>query len=307
MDRLSTLKVFVSAVDAGSISRAARRHGLSTTSASRRLMELEHELGVRLLDRTTRYVAPTEAGRRLRDRVAPLVAGLDLAIREAGEDPHAPSGTLRILARRSFAMLHIAPLLPEFIAAHPRVAVDLHLTETVEIAPGEEVDLVIRLGAPGEKTLVSHKLASGRRILAGSPDYLARAGMPAGIEELAAHDCLTYRRAEAEPVWVFEMPSGRRELAVRGPLRATNGEVLREAAIAGLGLVLLPAWLISDDVAAGRLVRCLQQITAWPSGFNREIVAVHRRIDPLPAKIAAFLAHLAGRRFEGNLSEDLPA
>ena len=306
MDRLSTLKVFVSAVDAGSISEAARRHGLSTTSASRRLMELEQELGVRLLDRTTRYVAPTEAGRRLRDRVAPLVAGLDLAIREAGEDPHAPSGTLRILARRSFAMLHIAPLLPEFIAAHPRVAVDLQLTETVEIAPGEEVDLAIRLGTPGEKTLVSHMLASGRRILAASPDYLARAGTPASIEDLAAHDCLTYRRAETEPVWVFETPSGRRELAVRGRLRATNGEVLREAAIAGLGLVLLPAWLISDDVAAGRLVPCLQQITAWPSGFNREIVTVHRRIDPLPAKIAAFLAHLAGRRFEGPFPDDRP-
>ena len=232
--------------------------------------------------------------------VAPLIAGLDLALREAGEDPRAPSGMLRILARRSFAMLHIAPLLPGFLAEHPRLVVDLQLTETVEIAPGEDVDLVIRLGAPGEKTLVSHVLASGRRILAASPEYLARMGTPGEIENLAAHDCLTYRRAEAEPAWVFETPSGRRELAVRGPLRATNGEVLREAAIAGLGLVLLPSWMISDDVAAGRLVPCLQEVTAWPSGFNREIVAVHRRIDPLPAKIAAFLAHLAGRAVRGR-------
>jgi DNA-binding transcriptional LysR family regulator len=302
IDRLSTLKVFVSAVDAGSISRAAHRHGLSTTSASRRLMELEQELGVRLLDRTTRYVAPTEAGRRLRDRVAPLVAGVELALREVGEDLHLPSGTLRILARRSFAMLHIAPLLPKFLAAHPNVAVDLQLTEAVEIVPGEDVDLVVRLGAPVEKTLVSHRLASGRRILAASPDYLARAGMPAEVEDVGAHDCLTYRRAETGPVWIFETPAGLRELQVRGPLRATNGEVLREAAVAGLGLILLPAWMIASDIAAGRLVRCLPQVVAWPSGFDREIAAVHRRVEPVPAKIAAFMSHLEGRRFEGDLA-----
>lgn len=297
-DRLSTLRLLVSTIELGSISGAARRHGLSTTSASRRLMELEDDVGVRLLDRTTRYVTPTEAGQRLCERAGPLVTGLDRALREAAEDQHVPSGTLRVLARRSFAVRHIAPLLPGFLADHPGVSVDLHLTETVDIAPGEEIDLVIRLGTPAEKTLVAHELASGRRILAASPDYLARAGMPSQIEDLASHDCLTYRRAETEPVWVFETPEGRREVPVRGPLRTTNGEVLREAALAGLGLVLLPAWMIGRDVAAGRLVSCLGDMSAWPAGFDREIVAVHRRTEPLSPKIAAFVAYLTGHRFE---------
>ena len=300
IDRLSTLKLLVSAVELASISGAARRHGLSTTSASRRLMELEEDLGVRLLERTTRYVSPTEAGQRLCDRVGSLLAGLDNALREAGEDPHVPTGTLRLLARRSFAMRHIAPLLPGFLAAHPGVAVDLQLTETVDIAPGEDIDVVIRLGTPAEKTLVAHRLASGRRLLVASPDYIARFGVPERIEDVANHDCLTYRRAETEPVWVFDTPEGRCELPVRGPLRSTNGEVLREAALSGLGLALLPAWMIGEDVAAGRLVPCLAGLTAWPAGFDREIVAVHRRVDPLPPKVAAFIAYLAGRRFESG-------
>lgn len=300
MDRLSTLKLFSSAVELGSISGAARHHGLSSTSASRRLMELETELGVRLLDRTTRYVAPTEAGLRLAERIGPLVGGLESALREAGESADVPSGTLRILARRSFAVLHLTPLLPAFLAAHPEVNVDLALTETVEISPGEDVDLVIRLGAPAEKTLTSHVLASGRRVLVAAPDYLARAGRPGRIEELEGHTFLTYRRTEAEPIWVFETPQGRREFTIEGRLRSTNGEILREAALAAQGLALLPVWMVWPDLAAGRLVTVLPEVPAWPAGFDREIVAVHRRAEPVPPKIAAFIGHLRGRCFEGD-------
>ena len=299
-DRLSTLRLLASAMDLGSISAAARRYGMSTTSASRRMMDLEQDLGVRLLERTTRYVAPTEAGQRLRDRIGPLIAALDSALREAGEDPDVPSGVLHMLARRSFAMMHIAPLLPTLNAQHPKVVVDLQLTETVDIAPDGDVDLAIRLGAPASKTLASTVLASGRRVLAASPDYLKRAGAPATIEDLSAHACLTYRQAEANAAWVFETKFGRREIAVDGPLRATSGELLREAALGGLGLVLLPAWMIGCDLAAGRLVTCLPDNAAWPAGFDREIVVVHRRAAPLPPKVAAFLAHIVGRDFENS-------
>ena len=298
VDRVSTLKLLLSAVEMGSISGAAKQHGLSSTSASRRLMELEADMGVRLLERTTRYVAPTEAGRRFCDRIAPSVMELDLAAREAAEDPDLPSGALQVVARRSFAMKHLTPLLPGFLRAHPRMTMDLRLTEAVDIAPGKGVDLVIRLGAPAEKSLVSHTLASGRRVLAASPGYLARAGAPRRIVDLAEHACLTYRRGEAEPVWIFETPEGRRELAVQGPLRSTNGEVLREAALAGMGLVLLPAWMIGADLAAGRLIACLPEVSGWPNGFDREIVAVHRRLTPTPRKITAFIAYLTARSFE---------
>lgn len=302
MDRFSTLKLFVSAVDQASISGAGRLYGLSTTSASRRLQDLEASLGVRLLDRTTRSVTPTEAGQALYERISPLLPGIDAALREAGESGDEPVGTLHVLARRSFGMMHVAPRLAAFLEAYPKLRVDLELTERVDIAPGRGVDIAIRLGAPTEKSLHAVPLATGRRVLCASPGYLARRGAPRDIGDLADHACLIYRRAHEPATWVFEARDGgtRRDVAVAGPLSATNGEVLREAAIAGAGLVLLPVWMIAPALRDGRLVECLPSYRAYPAGYESEIFAVHRRMEPLPAKIAAFMTHLLQNDAEGE-------
>ncbi len=299
MDRLTTLRLFLRAVDTGSISGAGRGLGLSSTAASRGLQELGAELGVRLLGRTTRHLSPTEAGAALYRRLAPLLGELDAALGEARELQDRPRGTLRVLARHSFALLHVVPTLPGFLAAFPEVELDLSLTELPDITPTNGVDLVIRLGLPGEKSVLGHRLAPARRILCASPAYLARRGAPARPEELRGHDCLGYRR-EAEPVvWVFETARGRQAIEVHGPLRSNSGEVLRQAAADGLGLVLLPEWMVGGDVAAGRLVACLPDIPAHPAGYEAEIYAVHARAAPIPAKITAFLAHLQARLAAG--------
>jgi DNA-binding transcriptional LysR family regulator len=309
IDRISTLKLFVAAVEEGSIAAACRRFGISTTSGSRRIQELEAHLGVQLLDRTTRSLAPTQAGQHLAGALARSLSAIDAAMREAGEVTDEPSGLLRVLARRSFGMMHLSPFLPQFLAQHPKLTIDLELTEQVEIAPGDGVDLVIRLGAPVEKSLVAFPLASGTRILCASPQYLLQHGTPESIDALSAHACLTYRRAEERSIWVFERTENgsaiRLSIDVTGPLRATNGEVLCEAAIAGLGLVLLPAWMVAEDVARGRLVRCLANVRAWPAGFDTEIFAVYRKQNPLPAKISAFVSALLA--LEPEVALDLPA
>jgi DNA-binding transcriptional LysR family regulator len=203
------------------------------------------------------------------------------------------TGTLRIVARRSYALRHVVPHLAGFRAAHPRVDIDLELTEQTGLVPAHGVDLVIRLGLPAGKSFTGHRLASGRRILCASPGYIARHGAPASPDAVLQHPCLTYREADEPPVWVFTTADGaRQEVAVSGPFRSNSGEALRQAALDGMGLVLLPEWMVGDDVAAGRLTALLPGLPAWPGPYQAEIHAVHLRADRLPAKIAAFVAHL---------------
>jgi DNA-binding transcriptional LysR family regulator len=293
MDRLTTFRLFLRTLDRGGIAAAGRSLGLSATAASRALRELEDDLALRLFDRTTRHVAPTEAGRRLAARIAPLLDGLDAAMVEAREMHEEATGTLRIVARRSYALRHVVPHLASFQTAHPRVEIDLALTEQTGLVPAHGVDMVIRLGLPAGKSFIGHRLASGRRILCASPGYIARHGAPAMPNAVLQHPCLTYREEEEAPVWVIATGlGGRQEIMVTGPFRSNSGEALRQAALDGMGLVLLPEWMVGEDVAAGHLTPLLAGLPAWPERYQAEIHAVHARAERLPAKIAAFVAHL---------------
>lgn len=293
MDRLTAFRLFLRTLDRGGIAAAGRSLGLSATAASRALRELENDLALRLFDRTTRHVAPTEAGRRLAARIAPLLEGLDAAMVEAREMHEEAIGTLRIVARRSYALRHVVPHLASFQTAHPQVEIDLALTEQTGLVPAHGVDMVIRLGLPAGKSFTGHRLASGRRILCASPAYIARHGAPATPDAVLQHPCLTYREEEETPVWIFAAAlGGRQEIPVTGPFRSNSGEALRQAALDGMGLVLLPEWMVGEDVAAGNLTPLLTGQPAWPERYQAEIHAVHARAERLPAKIAAFVAHL---------------
>jgi DNA-binding transcriptional LysR family regulator len=292
VDRLSALRLFIRVVDTGNITGAGRSLGMSSTAASKRLQDLESDLRVRLLDRTTRSVSATEAGRHLYERVSVLLDDLDGALRQAGDLQSRPAGVLRVTARRSFGMLHVLPALPAFRETYPEVEIDLTLTEIVEIAPTRGVDLVIRLGEPVEKSLVAHRLASAERVMCASPAYFAKFPPPVGPDDLDRHACLGYRRDFEPSVWVFETASSRREVTVAGPLRSNSGEALRAALLDGIGLALLPRWMVAGDLRAGTLVRCLGDIACYPEGYREEIYAVHARNPMVPAKTLAFVTHL---------------
>lgn len=292
MDQLAALRLFVYIARLRSISAAARALGLSTTAASKRLQDLESALNTRLVDRTTRQLALTEAGQRLYARAVDTLSALDAAFTQARELEHVPMGTLRIVARRSFGMLQVAPALPSFRAAYPRIGLDLTLTEELELMPGGGIDIAIRMGAPADKSVVAHQLTAADRRLCASPAYYARAGIPARPEDLAAHDCLTYRRAAEPALWTFHDAGGQvAMMPVQGPLQSNSGEVLRSAAASGLGLTLLPDWIVRRDLEAGTLRACLEQYTAYAPPYREPIFAVHRRGD-VAAKITVFVAHL---------------
>ncbi|WP_420566382.1 LysR family transcriptional regulator [Thalassobaculum sp.] len=292
MDRLQALHLFARIVERGTISSAARSLGLSKTSASKRLQNLEADLDIRLLNRTTRQVSPTEAGRELYDRIVPMIRDMDAILERISERTEAPSGVLRVLARRSFGMLHVVPTLPSFREAYPDVSVDLHLTETVEIAPSHEADIAIRLGLPAEKSLDWQRLTTDRRMLCASPSYFLRTAPPATLDDLSSHNCLTYGQETEPAVWVSEQLGRRRDIHISGSLRSNSGEVLRQAALDGLGLALLPEWMVAWDVAAGGLQTCLEDMRLYPAGYGAEIYAVFRRDARLPGKVRAFLDHL---------------
>ena len=292
---LATLRLFRQVVKRGSITAAGRALGLSTTAASRQMQELEAALQARLLNRTTRNVSATEAGQHLFDRLGPLLEDLDGVLRAAGDEHGQPTGTLRVVARRSFGLLHVAPTIASFHARFPQVSVELTLTEVMDLRPSSGVDVVIRLGRPDEKTLHSTRLAADRRVLCASPAYLARVAPPAEPGDCARHACLAYHREDEPALWIFEQDGKRRDIAVTGPLRSNSGEVLHRAALDGLGLALLPAWMVADDVETGKLQPCLPDIRAYPAGYQAEIYAVHARAEFVPAKITAFIAHLTGQ------------
>lgn len=292
MDRLQALQLFARVIERGTISAAGRSLGLSKTVASKRLQDLESDLNVRLLNRTTRHVSATEAGQSLYERVIPMIRDVEAILEQIAESSDKPSGVLRILARRSFGMLHIMPALPSFRALYPDLSVDLRLTETVDITPSHGVDIAIRLGRPEEKSLEAELLTTDRRVLCASPDYFERCPPPEDRDDLDRHDCLTYGQ-DAEPaVWVFEDASGRRDIEVTGVVRSNSGEVLRQAALDGLGLAVLPEWMVAWDIAGGRLESCLTELRVYPAGYSAEIYAVYMRDVLRPMKVNAFIDHL---------------
>lgn len=255
MDRVGDLTLFLRVLDLGSITAAAHSLDLSVAVASQRLKRLEKDLGVRLLHRTTRRLHPTpegaalaEQGRVLVEELETLGAGLREAAREV-------AGTLRVTMSASFGRQYVSPLLPAFLARHPKLRLSVHLSDNVVDLVSEGFDLAIRIGALEDSRLVARLIAPNRRVLCASPDYLRRRGEPRTPDALAGHDCLLLVGSSGrQDVWRFGTPAGG-EVAVRvqGRFESNYGEVLRDASLAGEGIVIHSLWHVADDLRAGRL------------------------------------------------------
>jgi molybdate transport repressor ModE-like protein len=296
MERLGDLNLFLRVLDLGSISAAARSLDLSVAVASQRLKRLEQSLGVRLLQRTTRRMRLTPEGAALVAQGRALIEDLDALTGGLQKAASEMSGTLRVSLPASFGRQYISPLVPQFLARHPRLRLHIDLTDQTRDLVSEGFDLAIRIGALTDSSLVARRLAPNRRVLCASPDYLQRRGTPQAPEDLAAHDCLLLVGSRhANDTWTLRGRAGKDvTVRVRGRLESNLGEVLRDAALAGLGIALHSTWHVCDDLRAGRLQIVLPDHRPADGGIYA-LMPQRRLALPRARAFADFLAERFGR------------
>ncbi len=263
MDRFSALQALVSVVEAEGFAAAARRLGKSRSSVNRLVIDLEDQLGTQLLNRTTRHVAPTANGLAFYQRAKAILSSLDEAERAMSDAQEHATGQLRINAPMSFGTLYLGPALSDFMLLHPDVRVELTLNDRIVDIIEEGYDLTVRIAEPEEEaTFVDFRLCAIQRLLCASPDYVGKNGAPATPTELRGHACLNYGMQATDNRWRLLGPDGPVTVRLDSVLCSNNGEVLRDGAVKGLGIALLPGFIAGPELQAGRLVTVMEQYQA---------------------------------------------
>jgi len=254
MNPFEDMRLFCQVMESGSFTAAAEQLGLSKQFVSRRLIQLEDRLGVRLLNRSTRRLDVTPLGQSYYESALRLLGDVEQVEQGIAGQNSEPRGTIRLSAPLSFAMAHLGCLLPLFLQRHPQVSVEVDLSDRPVDLIGEGYDLVLRIGTLEDSTLIARRIASIERVYCASPEYLALRGTPLKPEDLAEHDCLPYGHGR-QVQWRFK--GKLQALNVTGRMRVNNGELLRDTAVAGLGVTYLPTFIVGDALKDGRLVTLL--------------------------------------------------
>jgi DNA-binding transcriptional LysR family regulator len=290
MDRWTEIELFVQTAELGSLSRAAEAVGLSNAAASRHLASLEGRLGVQLVQRNTRRLALTEMGESYYVRCKAILADLRDADAIVNATALDPMGTLRVTASLSFAMQHIAPLLRAYTERYPKVTVHVEVANRYLDLIDNNIDVAIRTREyENDSGITIRSLAETRRVLAASPGYLDRRGAPRRVEELATHDLLLYTYSNKPDELAFRRGEEQRTIRVKGLLESNDGQVLRAAALDGLGILVQPKYILYEDIVAGRLVPVLDD---WDLPRLRINLAFQSRRH-MSAKVRTFIDFLA--------------
>lgn len=264
--QLGEILAFLSAYDEGSFSAASVVLGRDVSVISKRLSSLEGRLGVRLLERTTRRLSPTEAGTLFYRRMRSALSMMDEATVEASRSNEVASGLLRIALPVTFGQKWINPMLPTFLAAWPNVTIEADYSDRFVDLVHERFDVGIRLGELADNRLVARRLAANDRIAVASPAYVERRGLPLMPKDLASHSCLPNPRLEGFPDWGFRKGNVISSVRPQGRLTANDSTSLVAAAVAGVGITVIARWLIADEISSGKLVRVLEDWTFEHSG-----------------------------------------
>jgi DNA-binding transcriptional LysR family regulator len=289
MDLVRAMQVFAAVVDGGSLAAAAEQLDTSSAAISRQLTALEEHLGVRLLHRTTRRQSLSEPGQAFYERAQQILN--DVAETEAVIGRHAmhPSGLLRISAPLSFGIHELARLLPGFRQRYPKLRLDIDLTDRLVDLAHDGMDVALRIARAPSPSLIARRIAPIELIVCAAPSYLAERGTPLFLKDLAEHEILSYSYLSSGDNWVFLDRNGAETVVrVYPSVHATNGDLLRELALAGGGVIIQPAFIVSRDIARGALVPLLED---WRTGdFSLYALYLSRKF--LSAKVRAFIDYL---------------
>jgi DNA-binding transcriptional LysR family regulator len=290
IENVSDLMVFTQAVKAGSLSAAGRELGISLAVASKRLKRLEEQLGVLLLNRSTRQLSLTEPGAEYYECCVRILTELEEGEELVTRGSKEPKGNLKVTVPSAFGRLHIAPLVSEFLVRYPAIKLTLHLTDSLVDIIDQGYDLAVRIGELKDSGLIAKSIGLDRRVVVATPSYLARYGAPRSPLELTTHNALLFAGKDH---WYFSGPSGEKvDVKVSGNLETNNCDALREAIFADLGLALRPLWDVWQDLRDGRLVRLLPEYS--PPAYPINAVYPSRRL--MPRKTRLFIEQML-RRF----------
>jgi DNA-binding transcriptional LysR family regulator len=289
VDKLKQIESFVSVATRGSLTAAANAEGVAPAVIGRRIDALEERLGVKLLVRTTRRITLTHEGSAFLEDCQRLLADLANAEASVSAGGVKASGHLRITAPAGFGRRHVAPLVPRFIAAHRDVSVSLNLSDRVVDIVNESVDCAVRVGDLPASSLISVRLADNRRLCVATPDYLKRAGTPRHPHDLMRHQCLTLSSdASQTRGWAFTVDGTVTHLRPSGRLDCSDGQVLHDWCLQGLGIAWRSTWEVESDISAGTLVSLLDEFAAPPNG----IYAVFPQRKHLPLRVRLWIDFL---------------
>lgn len=307
MDRMTEISLLVQIADLGSLSRAAEALGLSNAAASRYLSALEQRLSARLVERNTRRMYLTDTGREFCARARTILSDLANAEEAVNATAVSPSGVLRVTASVSFSIHHIAPLLREYTQRYPAVTVQVETANRYFDLIDNSVDVAIRTREyEPDSNITIRRLGGTRRILAASPRYFSNYGFPVSLEELHRHKLLIYTNASKPGELRFTRQEERQTVAVKGLLESNDGQVLRAAALDGMGILVQPTYIVYDDIVAGRLVPTLDD-------WDLPRLSIHLAYPSrkhLSAKVRSFIDFMAAhfekmefeRKWTGRLS-----
>lgn len=289
---ITGLRFFVAVTEGGSLAEAARRMDVTASAVSQRLRQLETRLGLQLVHRSTRRFSLTDEGELFYAGAVGLLAELDALIDTVRARSGEVAGTLRVCAPLGFGRHHLAAAIADFHTLHPRLMVSLTLSDVVSVADANRFDMIVHIGSLTDSSMVAYPIAPNARFVCAAPAYLARHPAPNKPQELVTHDCIVLREND-EDVTLWRFRKGRNEVSVRVPaiLSSNDGDVVRQWALGSKGLIMRSEWDVAESLAAGRLVRVLED---WHLP-DADIVALVDRRHGMSARVKLFLAFLQAR------------